>query len=275
MVNRRLCRAFTLIELLVVIAIIAILAALLLPALSSAKERGRRAVCLNNLRQIGLAIASYAGDFNGSPPPQVTNASMVGGLWNCVQMASGSLTVPGCGTGPTGLGFLRWLQYLPGPITTVNGSRVYFCPAMPLNIYKCSWPGTGWDNSTYIYVDNRPLNHQGYNGDYAPWNCGTCDGVNHNPCWAKIEDDPTRVLAYDTDTARFIAQDTIRSYGSAHSQPFVTSGTASDVISIWNSCYYNVLYADGRVKGFAGPMPANVYTTIPEVGLLETLEASY
>jgi prepilin-type N-terminal cleavage/methylation domain-containing protein len=59
---------FTLVELLVVIAILAILAALLLPVLASAKQAGHKVRCISNLRQVGIAMQSYADDHGGQIP---------------------------------------------------------------------------------------------------------------------------------------------------------------------------------------------------------------
>ncbi len=67
-------QGFTLLELLVVIAVIAILAALLLPALSNAKESSHRAACINNVRQFGLAAHLYANDYNQYLPSGGTDS---------------------------------------------------------------------------------------------------------------------------------------------------------------------------------------------------------
>ena len=72
---KRFAFSFTLIELLVVIAIISILAALLLPSLQSAREMGKRASCQGSVRQIGMAMISYTGDYGGYLVPENADAT--------------------------------------------------------------------------------------------------------------------------------------------------------------------------------------------------------
>jgi prepilin-type N-terminal cleavage/methylation domain-containing protein len=103
---------FTLIELLVVIAIIAILAALLFPMFANAKDAAKRSTCTSNLKQLGLALQSYADTYNGNYPPARVEYHWPWGDWNDDN--------PVYGNGTLGLRAVE---------PYVKNKKVFFCPS--------------------------------------------------------------------------------------------------------------------------------------------------
>lgn len=115
-IGKRLRQGFTLIELLVVIAIIGILAAMLLPALNSARERAKTITCVSNLKQIGLAITLYADDYDNYLPQAATQIDSLSWQDRLV----------------------KYLKQIQGVITSTDytwrrNQHVFFCPSSNLN----------------------------------------------------------------------------------------------------------------------------------------------
>jgi prepilin-type N-terminal cleavage/methylation domain-containing protein len=110
---------FSLIELLVVITLVGILLAMVLPSVEAAREAGRFAVCKSNLRQMGVGVFTYAADFRGSSPGEVTNPS-------------------------PGWVETSWMMKL-GPYLGGNANQTDWLTSLPnarMKVYQCpsSWP---------------------------------------------------------------------------------------------------------------------------------------
>src|SRR4051794_1235151 len=185
--DRAALPAFTLIELLVVIAIIAVLIALLLPAVQAAREAARRSQCINNLKQLGLATANYAGAVGVYPMGQFWNQTGFSGFSALIHL------LPYYEQGQVYNAFNTQLTFAHADNTTTHGTGIatLWCPSdatvqapvltnapvsalPPFNVYLSSY---GMNNGTWYFN--------------SPWPYGTCTsnaawGGPTNPCYQTV-----------------------------------------------------------------------------------------
>jgi prepilin-type N-terminal cleavage/methylation domain-containing protein/prepilin-type processing-associated H-X9-DG protein len=151
-------RGFTLIELLVVIAIIAVLIALLLPAVQAAREAARRAQCVNNMKQLGLALHNYHSSLNSFPQGgNLAPAATGGGLNDWGSWSAQSMLLPymeqtqvynAANFSYVNRGRAGEAQNTTATTTVINNFLCPSSPAAKTQWYNKNWPGNNYFAST-------------------------------------------------------------------------------------------------------------------------------
>ena len=216
---------FTLIELLVVIAIIAILAAILLPALNSARERGRSASCVNNLKQMGGAINQYADAYDDHLPSSGTPTTKAADF--CASVSYSTSLKPFLG-----------LAYSPNWTDPIEANSA---------IFRCPSEEKGYGMQSRTYLNTRDI----HNINYA---------YNARISWTKIGSlvNPSGVVAI-VDSSKYQAWVYNKTTNTANS--LIYNG-APAVLSVRHNNSSNYLYVDGHVGNLTEPVKEE---TQPEV----------
>jgi prepilin-type N-terminal cleavage/methylation domain-containing protein/prepilin-type processing-associated H-X9-DG protein len=288
-------RGFTLIELLVVIAIIAVLIALLLPAVQAAREAARRTQCVNNMKQMGLAIQNYHDQQGILPPSVISNAPGQGwGAWTNSNMSWRIITLPNMEQNPlyNAINFQMPSnsganQDLPELATAwYTQVKVYLCPSdannqggyLPFNTANGSYPMycpymPGTTNRT-VPVTNY---YMSFGDNYAilplsganPWETQYVAGLTQRIGWNGFWGTRGVIAPSSGDVEAFRGFADYRS-GNCCSLAAVTDGTSNTIIvgeglpdQDSNSCLWD---ATGSASGVTIPINWNTAQTTGSFG---------
>lgn len=157
-------RGFTLIELLVVISIIALLLSILMPSLQKVRMQAKGLVCNTQLKQVGLAMTTYASDYKGKTPPSLP--------WEDRLHTGAGEPLPYPPNDPVGVGLLA------GTYIQLTDGKFYYCPSSTESYYKYDGQPNQWEQFKrgewacmgYYYrhaVATAPLGTGKYGGDQS------------------------------------------------------------------------------------------------------------
>jgi prepilin-type N-terminal cleavage/methylation domain-containing protein/prepilin-type processing-associated H-X9-DG protein len=246
-------RGFTLIELLVVVAVIGILASLLVPTLSRAKEKGRQISCLNNARQLNLAVMLYAEDYHDKLPfnmgaTEIKSMLAAGGKYN---WANSLLTWE---LSPGNTNIAHNTDAALGSYVSKNAA-VFRCPSD--NVVSAVQRRAGWQNRSRSYSMNAMV------GDAGQF---TASGENvNNPEYHQFR--KYSEFKSTADVFVFIEEHP-HSINDGYFLNRAEYLEWQDLPASWHNGAANLAYADGHIESHAWRQASTRLAPVPDVALL-------